>query len=445
MPSMNLYKILYQGIKKENISYYAFIALCFLIFCNINGIVFMFFNITAPFSPLVLLLSCISLAFGLKEFKNAAPLFILFLLFLVTYIYISTIGIFLFGEHHNAGAQYYDIYRKFFPTFLIMGCSYTEFVKAKRKGNLLLIIDYIIIFSLLACLVAAFSKVIGLNDVNNFRAAVAVDESRPGGLFGNPNESGAAFCFGVVLVLYRFLTAQRRNWLYFIALPIFIYGVGISFSRTAFIILPIIFFVFFVLVIFRYRTAVTQANRKWLVVLFVVFGVCGGAAVTNAVVIYNNLTYAQQSRIDQLADLASGNVTAKNTSHRKELTEKALLLIKEYYILGGGLSMMRCLPNYDFHTLGCHNSYLVVLGESGIIPFGLLLLFMVVFLVQSALSSPSRAVLGIGIFIVVFMNSFGSGHNAIEWRLNNVLLMLAVVLLHEPSKHKKTITVGERL
>ncbi len=443
---MRLYSLLYQSVKKETISYYAFIMLCFLIFCNINGIVYMFFNVVAPFSPLYLILSGICLTFGIKELKNPAPLFILFIFFLIIYIYIATVGIFLFSSEHNVNAEYYDTYRKFFPTFLIMGCSYTEFVKAKRKGNLLLIVDYIIVFSVIACSLAALSKVIGLNDASNFQGAIGIDENRQSGLFGNPNEAGAAFCFGVVLVLYRFLNAKRRNWLYFLALPLFIYGVAISFSRTAFIILPIIFFAFFVFVIFRYRSAVTDSNRRWLFILFVVFGIGGGAVVANAVVIYNNLTLAQQKRLDQLVELASGKVTVKNTSHRKELTACAIKMINKHYIIGGGLSMMRCLPNHDFHSLGCHNTYLVVLGESGVVPFALLIVFMIAFLIQSVMSSPAKAVLGVGIFIVVFLNSFGSGHNALEWRLNNILLVLVIVLIQkqQPSQLKNKVKEEEQ-
>ena len=102
--------------------------------------------------------------------------------------------------------------------------------------------------------------------------------------------------------------------------------------------------------------------------------------------------------IDQLFELLSGKVTAENTGGRLALAEEAVGLWQKNPLLGNGYGSLNKMP---VHGLGPHNTYLKILGESGIFVL-LMFVFAWAMLGNRGLSMAPRwsQVLVIGIAIV---------------------------------------------
>ena len=94
---------------------------------------------------------------------------------------------------------------------------------------------------------------------------------------------------------------------------------------------------------------------------------------------YYNLSIEQATRINQVGQMLSGTFNNETTTDRLTLVHFALSEIKDNFFLGAGLGEFKKMSI----GLGTHNTYLLILGESGVIAIILYLRFLLFWLHNS--------------------------------------------------------------
>jgi O-antigen ligase len=133
------------------------------------------------------------------------------------------------------------------------------------------------------------------------------------------------------------------------------------------------------------------------------------------------LSSDQQHRLGSIVAIFKGDIDSRVTGGRYELAMAGVTEWLKSPILGNGLTSQRALPGTN---LGPHNTFVLVLGESGIVPGAMLMLFFVLFGWQ-AWRCPVRPVrtLVLGFWIIFFLHTLTSHGSFVE---KNHALMLGV-------------------
>lgn len=245
-------------------------------------------------------------------------------------------------------------------------------------------------------------------------------EGRYGGFFGNPNEVGLQAAFTVAIAA---LVASRTRRVTYFTLGAICAGLGafLSFSKKGILLFLVVSLVLGILMQ-RLRLGIRKTVVLMLagavVTLFIglVRGVSGGSEISSA------FTREQSKRLEDLNQLLfQGRIDDKTTTGRIELAIEALDLWKEAPLLGNGLTSLDRMP---VSGLGPHNTYLLVLGETGLVGFAFFLVAFgrITFVVLRLPIGPVK-VFGIGVLIVLLGGFLGS-HTMLTLRNHNALMGL---------------------
>jgi O-antigen ligase len=130
----------------------------------------------------------------------------------------------------------------------------------------------------------------------------------------------------------------------------------------------------------------------------------------------------QAKRVNTLALLLSGEISNESTGGRMQYWINGIRQWADSPIWGHGIGTQRRIQNEVMTEAGSHNTFLRVLGESGIVPFFLLLIFLWVFFREGQRTkTPYVKTLVLGYFIVMFMSCMTS-HNVLTHRHQNAML-----------------------
>lgn len=202
-----------------------------------------------------------------------------------------------------------------------------------------------------------------------------IQSGRSMGVFGGPNHAGIAACQTVVLALALLNSRYRRSawWVAILGST----AAFLTFSRAAIIIL-ILVFVFF-LCSPKSNISSKQRRSTWLAIMFMA-GIIGLAII--------NVEYLplKQAAIDRILWLATFGVheSTNNLNIRFEVWSVGVSFIVESPLFGHGLSQFHSVehtpavcPTFKGELISCgvHNTYMLFLGEAGIVPLVLFLLF----------------------------------------------------------------------
>jgi O-antigen ligase len=246
--------------------------------------------------------------------------------------------------------------------------------------------------------------------------APLADIGRMTGFYLNPNEAGSALCCAAA-ILFACLAYDKRRWWCVIGLVACSAAVIWTFSRAAVITLGLL--------------AILQAfigGRRGRVVVLMMAGVLVAGIVwyvIRAAQGGQGLDPTQQTRINMLARIFGGELSDETTGSRFSLAMNGITHWLESPLIGHGLGGQR----YVGESLGSHNTFIRVLGETGILPFGLLMLFFVM-TVQEGMRckvAPIR-ILVLGFMLVFFLGCM-TNHGELVRRHHNVLLGLSFGLL----------------
>ncbi len=190
------------------------------------------------------------------------------------------------------------------------------------------------------------------------------------GNFKNPNVAGLIGCLTAVLAL-SFLQVRRHRWFAYLALTLAVGATVGTFSRAAFLILIFVLMVFF---LFNHRGRASVV--KWLSVAIL-------TGVIFLMIVDLDLFVLEQrwQRLWEIATLLPGyEVTDSSISERQELLVLAPDETAKSPLFGNGLGTIHSLDRAPSSSQGipqgAHNQYLILIGEAGIIPLVLFLLFL---------------------------------------------------------------------
>lgn len=322
---------------------------------------------------------------------------------------------------------------RYFATLLLMTASMfvaTRAISAGRFDALLKLLFWL-------CTATAISGYVlpaipGIDNYLTFRLDDVAITGRLQGVFGNVNELGLQSGYPIVLGLVLSLRLRNMHWLV-MGVSAGAMGVLASGSKAAMIMLS--------LLIMQIVWEGWKARSKspligWIVALIGVGAIFGAALLLNGIVQRTasfNLNVEQQGRFEQLHRLLTTlAVDDETTSGRSRLGMHGINISLTSPVIGCGLGTFNEMPETEGEN--CHNSFLLVFGESGIVGlslFGAMLLALLTSLWRCR--QKDVRVLGVGFMLAqlpLWMSSGQAmterGHNLIT---GSVLGMLVMALL----------------
>jgi O-antigen ligase len=235
-------------------------------------------------------------------------------------------------------------------------------------------------------------------------------------LFGNPNDTGVAALYCIVLVAYY---PEKSRLLTAIQALIALTALALTFSKAGTLCLGALM----ILILIERRSLKLVLAA---IVVVAIAGICLQYLFDHDLF---SLNREQRGRIADVLDLAGGEVSNRATTGRTILWETGLWRIEDQLPWGSGLGSFHSLEGGSRGSvekwLGVHNTFLMVLGEGGLFPFAIFLAFLARTFIAGALAKERMVAVG---FFVVLLVDMGSSHSSFGFRLSNVAVavMLAI-------------------
>ena len=362
-------------------------------------------------------------------------------------IYVAFFGSFLilimFGRFILTGIDltYFDYdYRKYVYNLIIFFCFFLA-------GHKLFPHRILFYYALCLMLLLGISSIplsfsLGLipsineSTIADIPYVIRTAKERLSGLYINPNNAGF-FC-SICMVLTLSFAVTLRKWylqILFILLSIFTLGVCfITFSKTGILINIILCVLAFILILNR----TLKGKQSRFLLFYIVILVGGFASAFSGRITEDLLTDDQFNRIEQLKSvLFEWRLDEETTTNRTAATKVALDLISERPILGHGYKSFRLFSQQEERineNIGVHNTYLLLWGESGILPFLLFLLFLIsCYYFALVNTSGQDKYFCIGILIVITLYAFTT-HNIFDDMTSSALfgLLSSFIIIQPP-------------
>lgn len=413
---------LYIGLTKffihKRIDYINFCSLflILIIFGNLNGMFNYMFDIVAPLSPVILVLSIVIIASLVQQnYEKESLLFWGFTAFYIIYLYIASISFLLYNDQVYTGNNYLITVRGYLSSIIILLCFYKLTTWALLYFDFYSLLSRMYIFLLLGVGLIFFSSVIGFN--------IGLDMDRASGFFANPNTAAGFILYCLCLTLCFAISETRKyGFLYLLLVPALFYTMFITFSKAGLITFPLVVIAFLGMCFLRYKK-LFKPKRKIFVWLFLAIIVAVGIMSYYFSAIVDQLSWGQFLRLQRTLAFLSGEFTEATTSERSTLFNIGFHLISEHPLLGNGLTSFHAydIPVNGKH-IGVHNTFLMILGEAGILPFMIYSVLIIIMLWKSwKLKNLAISFLFMSIMIVYIINVGGTGHNGLDDRVSNCL------------------------
>ncbi len=389
----------------------------------------MAFRITAPFSPLILLLSLIILFLSFEKERIRANSLILklILLFYCSYLFIGLVSYFLDPSYLHPRTSLLVLLKSYLSSIVIITSFYAGSKVFIKHYGLNRLLQAIIGFSLVSVIFIAFANQLGVSQISD--VSKTVESDRQSGLFKNPNEAGAMALYFVVLTLGGFSFFRKYYFILLGLIGLALYSTILSFSKSA-MITGLLVLIAFLVHQAKYAPKL-KLSSLFKVSLFIVVFVSSISFIGFRFFSYlDQMSYGQRTRLLRTTQILSGQIDKQTTSERDGLYSFAIEQIMNRPLLGYGLGSFHRLKNLKgANKMGVHNTQLMVFGESGIIPFLLLMLTFTLLGFSGWLNkSPGIGFIILGTAIVFFVNVAGTGHNALGARVSNALIGITIVL-----------------
>lgn len=395
------------------------------------------FDIVAPLSPIILVLSVsLIVSLVLKNYEKESLLFWGFTLFYILYLYLASISFILYNDDIYSGNNYLITVRGYLSSIVILLCFYKLTTWALLNFDFYSLLSRMYVFLLMGVGVIFFSSVIGFN--------IGLDMDRASGFFANPNTAAGFILYCLCLTLcFAISERQKFGFLYLLLVPLLFYAIFITFSKAGLITFPLVVFAFLGLCILRYKK-LFKSKRKIFAWLFLSIIVAIAIISIYFSSIVEQLSWGQFLRLQRTLAFLSGEFTEATTSERSTLFSIGFNLIADHPIIGNGLTSFHAydIPVNGKH-IGVHNTFLLILGEAGFLPFIMYSILIVVLVVKSwKLKNLSISFLFLSIMIVYIVNVAGTGHNGLDDRVSNCLfgVMLGYFAFVDKNNLNKSIS-----
>nr|WP_246504977.1 O-antigen ligase family protein [Microvirga antarctica] len=241
-------------------------------------------------------------------------------------------------------------------------------------------------------------------------------EGRATGLFGSPNDAGVAALYCLVLIAAYPAKSRLVTAIHAI---IALVALALTFSKAGILCLGLL--TLFILV--------ERRSLKLILLAILAFAIAGIALQYLFDHDLFGLSREQRERIADVLNLAGGEVTTRATTGRTILWETGIWRIEDQLPSGSGLGSFHSLEGGSRGSvevwLGVHNTFLMIIGEAGLIPFVIFMTFLARLFIIGVQAKDRLVAVGFG---VVFMVDMFSSHSSFAFRLSNVALAMAIAV-----------------
>jgi O-antigen ligase len=397
---------------------------------NLNGAFLLFLGTEALLSPLILLLTIVMCVKYVRP-EHVALNYMLFTLTIASYLLFGALAGLL-----TSGLQTRYI-TSYGATVVLVSALYFWLASLDERSltRILIILKNILLVS---CLLVVLSDVIrpfqvtpevpGLDAEQIIQGVESAD--RASGLFENPNEAAMIALYCIVLVV---ALPSRSILIRLLQGAIAVVALIMTFSKTGMLVLLFLMGLFIL------------TRRSFATLVFSGLGVV--AAFSTLWFVFNNdllnLSWEQRERLSDVLNIAGGEFNTRSTTGRNVLFELGFGKIwgnlpwgaglGEFHAMEGGIRKIAGGIELN-EWLGIHNTYLMILGEGGLVPLLVLAAFLVSLFIRGMRAPHRTIVFG---FTIILMADMLVGHHVLLLRFANVVIavILALVAL---APHRET-------
>ena len=400
-----------------------------MVLLNVNGLTLLLAGARQAFSPAILLCCLVLILAGVRHVPPSralgAPGLVL-LGALVSYLWSGLLVALVTGLEHRVDFWPYLRGHVVSPV-MVLAAALGSSVVLRETGDERLLTGILVLLTV-TCIVVLMSPM--LPTVSQF--VPATSRYRMHGSFLDPNEAGFAGCMTAALATVL-LRSRRRRPLAWLALTVAAAAVVASASRTAFISLVLIFAVLLVL---------NRGGRRYFLGWFAVVGlVVGGAAALGFEQIAGELDPKNIARIQTVMDaVRQAEITDRLFGGRLYWWREGWDALAGSPVFGAGLGAFREIHGMPY--TGVHNQYMLLMGEAGLVPLLLFLLFIGLMLSSCARrrhSTAAIAALAWMVLIALFCLTF---HTVLTNRLVEFLIGVSCALMMTPETRRHTERPG---
>lgn len=395
---------------QEKVGLVAALLLATIIFMNLNGVMFMMYGVAGSLSYVMLFLAGAVLFSHSRYLTTCVEVHgAIFFCFVFLYIALGTI-VAVLGDFDG---EFSDIIISLLSTIAITyafaSCAFALAMRQRTAPAL----QILVVIVLISTLSVPASPVL----YEYFIWIPLSSEQRSSGFFANPNEAGLVACIGLAIGS-ALLLSQNATRLSNILLPVAIVSIFLTLSRGA--LIGALGVLTFGLVASLLKTS--ASGKSQTVMFFALFFVLAASVlfvVMGGIEELDLFSPEQQKRLGELGRvLSQGEISDETTADRAGIATYALQMWSEKPLFGHGLGAMHLLKDIG---LGVHNTFLMVLGESGILPLAILLLWITTIVYWSAHELNSVVGLMVWLYMPILVISMATSHNTLDNRFHNAV------------------------
>lgn len=415
-----------MNIKKKKLVDFSFWGILGINLLYLNGLFTSFFKVPAFFSPL-LLIFCFVIIFNTPRPKIYYNVFTVLITFFVLYLFIGLLSYILYPENVHYKISIPSLLRGYISSMIIYWSIYQYLLNEYfnlGKERLIEILHKASFLILLPLFFTVFGKQLGLTEAMEY---VKNYGDRQIGIFTNPNTTGLHANYVLCFSLYSLISNRKGKLLWLLLVPACFYAAFLSLSKAAMLmaILNLLFYLIFNFVNFH---KLKSSNKFISILSIALISFSAFYIYTNFEKLVGGLSYAQATRIVDAVQIGQGKINDATTSERFGLAELVFDKISAHPIEGNGFGSFHRIVG---HGLGVHNTALLIIGESGIFPALLFLMFIFIYIFKALKEREiPLKFLFISVLITFLLISFLTSHNGLDERISNVILGILIVLIN---------------
>jgi len=399
-------------IKAKTIHYWAFFIMAGICILNLNYPLSVRFGISRPLSVMILgcaVVCVLTTRYSIPRSLGRTGFF--FLAWIGLYIIAATLSAIVMGNYSGQTLFMVNIYTSSIIVILVSSVAGFSAAQEDRLQPFLRVLFYLCMTSTVLIL---FSDPIA--------QAFQLDRHEVGrgaGFFRNPNEAGQMCCL-TLLLAFTMLRGARFPLIYLICIGVIYMATLLTFSKGAILTAGLLTIGQVVSLRGSWRFSI------WWTLVAIAF-VFAFAWLLKVDTRYLDVSASGKRRIQQIRSLViERELTEETTTNRLFLNRYGLDLFWESPLIGHGLGTFTKMEGI---RLGCHNTYLMIIGEAGAV-LGILFLLLL-WRVLGAIfrcRSPLVKQLGWGYMIVLGLAMIVS-HNELYRRYHNIFLGLVLGMI----------------
>ncbi len=393
---------------------WSFLLFAAIIVLNLNGVAATGAKVGQAFTLVLFALSVVVLlGAGIVPRRDLGAVGLAYFAFLIAYVAIGS----LVNTFHSGQTVYIH------QLWMLSAGGLTVYVSAVGCRHLLLSSSSgsTLFWLSLISMAAVTSVLVGIIWPELYTFLPRMVESRHGGLFLNPNDAGVVANIAATFCLARMLGGGR--WLPYLA-AVLLCGVAVvmTFSRTAMVIYVVLLAGTLLIATSKTRDA-NAGLRRFLTIAAAVLAVCAfGWFLLRGVRMLGELQSGQQQRIDTFTNLAQGREVDDALNNRLPVFKLGVKYWLHSPLIGHGLGVGTAMKISANNYKGAHNTWLLILVDSGILPALMFAIFGVVWLREAwRCELPAVRAVALGYFLVFWLAVLTS-HNTLTKRAENIAL-----------------------